>query len=123
MQVFFPYFLVKEAYELTLGSPGLATLNYGTALRQYGGYGRLSLHLSSHPGPRDRAARRTLRGSSRHESRASLCYPADEQHAVEAGGAAEHTEVPTSLEQVLTQAEEDFAAAVAMADFALAVGK
>ena len=36
MQVFFPYFLVKEAYELTLGSPGLATLNYVPALRQHG---------------------------------------------------------------------------------------
>ena len=42
--------------------------------------------------------------------------------AVRAGDAAGHAEVPTSLEQVLTQAEEDFAAAVAMADFAMAVG-
>ena len=36
MQVFFSYFLVKEAYELTPRGRGLATLNYGTALRQYG---------------------------------------------------------------------------------------
>ena len=36
MQVFFPYFLVKEAYAPTRPHHGLATLNYGTALRQYG---------------------------------------------------------------------------------------
>ena len=36
MQVFFPYFLVKEPYELTPPRVGLATLIYVPSLRQYG---------------------------------------------------------------------------------------